>query len=65
MINNWGDHKLGDNARAGEKLVLLVRGELLRRYPNSVIYAVAALPNGGSICRPIRRMNVIRSFAAR
>ncbi len=46
MIKNWGDHKLGDNARAGEKLVLLVRGELLRRYPNSVIYAVAALPNG-------------------
>ena len=29
--------------RAAGKLVLLVRGELLRRYPNSVIYAVAAV----------------------
>ena len=43
MINHWGDHKLGENARAGEQLVLLIRGELLRRYPNSVIYAVAAV----------------------
>ena len=38
---------LGENAGAGEKLVLLVRGELLRRYPNSVIYAVAAVSSGG------------------
>jgi hypothetical protein len=42
-IKEWRDHKLGDNARTGEKLVLLLRGELLRRYPNSVIYAVAAV----------------------
>ena len=35
--------KLGDNAQAGEELVLLIRGELLRRYPNSVIYAVKAV----------------------
>ena len=41
-INQWRDRKLGDNAGAGEQLVLLIRGELLRRYPNSVIYAVAA-----------------------
>ena len=41
-INAWGPRKLGENAHAGEKLVMLVRGELLRRYPNSVIYAVKA-----------------------
>ena len=34
---------------AGEKLVLLIRGELLRRYPNSVIYAVAAVRNDGQL----------------
>jgi hypothetical protein len=42
-INKWGDRQLGQNAGAGEQLVLLIRGELLRRYPNSVIYAVAAV----------------------
>jgi hypothetical protein len=43
MINKWRDRKLGQNAGAGEQLVLLLRGDLLRRYPNSVIYAVAAV----------------------
>jgi hypothetical protein len=43
-IRDWGDLALGKNARAGGKLVMLVRGELLRRYPNSVIYAVKAVP---------------------
>lgn len=42
MISTWGTRRLGMNAGAGEQLVLLLRGELLRRYPNSVIYAVAA-----------------------
>jgi len=46
-IQTWGKNKLGDNARADEKLVLLIRGELLRRYPNSVIYAVKAEKKGG------------------
>jgi len=64
VIKKWGDSKLGDNARAGEKLVLLIRGELLRRYPNSVIYAVAAtLKDGRLDLTP--RMNAIRFFAAR
>ena len=45
-INEWGNTKLGENARGGENLVLLLRGELLRRYPNSVIYAVKAVRNG-------------------
>jgi hypothetical protein len=45
-IHEWGDQsQLGHNANAGDDLVLLIRGELLRRYPNSVIYAVAAVKN--------------------
>ena len=48
-INQWGDRKLGENAGAGEQLVLLIRGELLRRYPNSVIYAVAAVREQGEL----------------
>jgi hypothetical protein len=49
-IHTWDKKsKLGENARAGEKLVLLIRGELLRRYPSSVIYAVPAVPRGGQL----------------
>jgi hypothetical protein len=43
-ISKWNDHQLGQNSPdTSGKLVLLIRGELLRRYPNSVIYAVAAV----------------------
>jgi len=49
MIKGWGDNKLGDNAKANENLVLLIRGDLLRRYPNSVIYAVAAVLKDGQL----------------
>ena len=48
-IDQWRDRKLGENAGAGEQLVLLIRGELLRRYPNSVIYAVAAKREQGRL----------------
>ena len=49
-INKWGDRQLGQNSpNTGGKLVLLIRGELLRRYPNSVIYAVAAVPKDGRL----------------
>jgi hypothetical protein len=54
-IHLWGKHKLGDNATgaaAGNKLVLLIRGELLRRYPNTVIYAVQAVRNGAQLDLP-------------
>src|SRR5262249_138447 len=49
MINKWRDNPLGQNARAGGQLVLLIRGELLRRYPNSVIYAVPAVRTDGQL----------------
>ncbi len=44
-IHQWANRKLGTIvAGAGEeKLVLLIRGELLRRYPGTVIYAVKAM----------------------
>ncbi len=49
-INKWGDLQLGQNSpNTSGKLVLLIRGELLRRYPNSVIYAVAAVPKDGRL----------------
>jgi hypothetical protein len=40
-IHTWTGGALGSHARGGAAglLVLLVRGKLLRRYPNSVIYA--------------------------
>jgi hypothetical protein len=48
-INEWNNTRLGDNTQAGENLVLLIRGELLRRYPNSVIYAVKAVRQAGQL----------------
>ena len=62
-ISKWGDRELGKNARAGGKLVLLLRGELLRRYPNSVIYAVAAVRKDGQLnlsSPPVERHPVFR-----
>ena len=46
--------RLGSNSGADLRgsLVLLVRGQLLRRYPNAVVYAVPALPTGASTRRP-------------
>jgi hypothetical protein len=45
-ISTWDpSHHLGDNATVhGEQVVLLLRGELLRRYPNTIISAVEAKP---------------------
>src|SRR5262245_11085146 len=49
-IHEWGNQsQLGQNAKAGDDLVLLIRGELLRRYPNTVIYAVAAVKKDGKL----------------
>lgn len=49
-IAAWGDRPLGTTAPgrppgpASERFVLLVRSELLRRYPNALIYAVTPGP---------------------
>jgi hypothetical protein len=51
-IHTWsGTAELGQNSgrdpAASGQLVLLVRGELLRRYPNAVVYVVRARNAGG------------------
>lgn len=48
-IHQWGNRALGTTAvgAGGDKLVLLIRGELLRRYPGTVIYAVRAVRRNG------------------
>lgn len=54
-IHTWGGSKLGDNKhRPGEDLVLIIRGDLLKRYPNTVIYAVEAVltKNGDDSLQP-------------
>jgi hypothetical protein len=38
-ISSWGGRPLGGAGSADESFVLLVRSELLRRYPDAVIYA--------------------------
>ena len=49
-ISAWGNNHLGENLTRGSgALVLLIRGDLLRRYPNSVIYAVKAVKTGSTL----------------
>jgi hypothetical protein len=45
-ISDWGGTPLGKHMRGGNQLVLLVRGELLRRYPTTTIYAARATSSG-------------------
>lgn len=48
-IHDWNVHKLGNNSPGDTdtaKVVVLVRGELLRRYPNTLIYATKAVEDG-------------------
>jgi hypothetical protein len=46
-ISEWGGAPLGGHLRgSGGQLVLLVRGELLRRYPTTTIYAARATAAG-------------------
>ena len=48
-IHQWGNRALGTTAvgAGGDKVVLLIRGDLLRRYPSTVIYAVKAVLRNG------------------
>jgi hypothetical protein len=48
-LRDWGEVALGGHLRAAEgdgQLVLLVRGELLRRYPTTSVYAAPAAADG-------------------
>jgi hypothetical protein len=46
-IHEWKQGDLGSIAAGGDNLVLLIRGELLRRYPGTIIYAVKAVVHEG------------------
>jgi hypothetical protein len=49
-LSDWGTAALGSHLRGADgqaQLVLLVRGELLRRYPTTSVYAAPALADGG------------------
>ncbi len=48
-IHEWGQRSLGEpsDGPAEDKIVLLVRGELLRRYPGTIIYAARAVIKNG------------------
>jgi hypothetical protein len=51
-IHTWQSTGLGENSArdlppAGRHLILLVRGELLRRYPNTIVYAVKTIRTQG------------------
>jgi hypothetical protein len=45
-LSDWAEKPLGGHLRGGDGLVLLVRGELLRRYPTTTIYAARATATG-------------------
>ena len=48
-ISTWNGNLGKNTPGTSDKLVLLIRGELLRRYPNSVIYAARAIrPSPGA-----------------
>jgi hypothetical protein len=46
VLQDWGDRALGGAAAEGEeRFVMLLRSELLRRYPHAIIYAVDPATN--------------------
>jgi hypothetical protein len=50
QLSDWGTAALGSHLRGADgkaQLVLLVRGELLRRYPTTNVYAAPAAADGG------------------
>lgn len=57
-IHTWGSNALGGSAKgAGGKLVLLIRGALLQRYPGTIIYALR--PNGADFSKPLEEAHPV------
>ncbi|HSI93555.1 MAG TPA: hypothetical protein VK925_08640, partial [Jiangellaceae bacterium] len=53
-LPSWSDRSLGAGAVTVERFVILVRSELLRRYPHAVVYATRPAPGGTpEIAHPI------------
>jgi hypothetical protein len=51
-IHTWKSGALGDHLSHDGQVVLLLRGQLLRRYPNTIIYAWKAQLNGEKLEDP-------------
>jgi hypothetical protein len=41
-LHNWGGKRLGQNHNGGPNLVLLIKGDLFKKYPNTLVYAQKA-----------------------
>ena len=63
-INTWG-MRLGLHGKDTGKLVLVLRGELLRRYPNTIIYAVEAVRSSGTNKRTLGTDEIYPVFRER
>jgi hypothetical protein len=48
-IHRWGDRALGGGSSADDQFVMLLRTELLRRYPTASIYAAPAVRTNGKL----------------
>lgn len=52
LLHRWNRNQLGNNTAEGaavtDSAVLVVRGDLLKRYPRAVIYAIDAVPSDGN-----------------
>jgi hypothetical protein len=48
-IHLWGDRSLGKASSGDEQFVMLLRSELLRRYPTASIYATPAVKSNGKL----------------
>jgi hypothetical protein len=48
-LHEWGNRPLGEAYATGERdrFVMLLRSDLLRRYPNAIVYAVKAIVGNG------------------
>jgi hypothetical protein len=52
-LHTWGRTELGTHGnRPLNPLVLLIRGDLLKKYPNTLVYAVPALRSSDGVRRP-------------
>ena len=50
LLTQWKGNALGHNEyRTGKELVLVIRGDLLRRYPDALIYAIKAVKHDGKL----------------
>jgi hypothetical protein len=64
-MHNWDQNELGDNSPGDgdAQVVLLIRGELLRRYPNTTVFAAKAVEDGDDRVPALPETHVTREDA--